>query len=398
MHVALKVPSRLLLLSVVLALFAGCPEPTPTPDGGDDPVEDAGTNPGDDAGTNPGDDAGTNPGDDAGTNPGDDAGTNPGDDAGVEVPPETKSIAQLRNPAVNGYLAPCPDGQFTDCGDASLHHMVVVTEPYYITGGNNGPLFGMIIADPTEVDGSGRLLPYSGIEVTISPEHPNYPPMLDGYDFAQTPETYEWVNPALVPAPGDVVDLVGQNSLRYGMPQFRFVSSLTKVGTADTVADVTMPLPAQFDGNADAAAVNHPSKLQGGRPSDNVPPSDVVDGYLAVWVELINVETTNACLPSPYTPFGGAEFDRDFGYFLVTGDVEMGDHFEVRFSGRFPEMTPVEDQICANQNLRCGDSRSLGQTFTSLQGVMDIYFDVYRLNPRTVDDYAGATLSMDMCP
>jgi len=305
----------------------------------------------------------------------------------------TKGIAQLRNPLVDGYVAPCPDGQFSGCGQAVLANMVVITEPYYISGGDNGPLFGMIIADPAEVDGDGRLLPYSGIEMTISPEHPQYTPTITGFDFAQDSETYEWVNPDQVPAPGDVINLSGQNASYYGMPQFRFVSELTKVEGSE----IAMPLPALFDGTVAEDAANYSGKLKGGRPDQSIAPAPEVDSFLAVYVELANVTTTNACYPSPYTPQGGTEFERDFGYYLVTGDVEIGDRFRTGFSGRFPEMTDAADQICANQMNRCGDNRAADQTFTALRGVVDISFDVYRVHPRSTDDIEGITLSTEMC-
>ncbi|MCP4498866.1 MAG: hypothetical protein GY822_02730 [Deltaproteobacteria bacterium] len=217
-----------------------------------------------------------------------------------------------------------------------------------------------------------------------------------------------------------MVSLQGQNASFYGMPQFRFVSSLTKDGTTDTVDNVTMPLPAQFDGSVDAAAANHSSRLKGGRPVLQIPPSAEVDGYLAVWVELINVATTNACYGSPYTPTDGSEYQRDFGYFLVTGDVEIGDRFYAGFAGRFADGTDSAAQSCDDtrcddtrcddtrcddtrcddtrcDDTRCGDNRSTDNVFTSISGVMDIGFDVYRLHPRTINDVQGVTLSTAVC-
>ena len=303
------------------------------------------------------------------------------------------SIPQLLNPTVDGYVAPCPDGQFTGCGDAVLANMVVITAPYFITESDtNGPLYGVIIADPTEVDADGRLKAYSGIEITLSPDHARFPPVFNGYDFTQDADRNFT---GTVPAPGDVVTVQGQNFRFYGMPQLGFVSTLTKVGTTDTIDTITMPMPAQFDGAAAVDAPNSPARLKGGRPADSIPPSAEVESYLGVWVELINVNTTTDCYGSPYTPSGGSEYDRDFGYFLVTGDVEIGDRFRAGFAGRFPQGTDDAAQSC--EDTRCGDNRSTDNVFTSISGVVDINFDVFRVHPRTIADVQGVTLSTEVC-
>ena len=47
---------------------------------------------------------------------------------------------------------------------------MVTSTTYFISRGNRGPLYGFFVADPTAVDDDGRLLPNSGLLVTIQPE------------------------------------------------------------------------------------------------------------------------------------------------------------------------------------------------------------------------------------
>jgi hypothetical protein len=175
---------------------------------------------------------------------------------------------------------------------------------------------------------------------------------------------------------------------------------------------VTVPLPARFDGTADAASDRHPSRLKGGRPAvtltgltaAEIPGDPAVESWEGVLVELVNVETTDACYPSPYDPSTGDPFLRDFGYFLVTGDAEIGTSFRMdkSFSGYFLNAVVNGDQnkTCENagtetdnpSTMKCEDSRSLGQAFTSLTGIVNFSFDVYRVNPRTEADIAPSSL------
>ncbi len=328
-------------------------------------------------------------------------------------------IPQLLDPTTDGYIAPCPEGQFGGCGNAILENMVVTSEPYFITNGSRGPLFGFFVADPEAVDADGRLLPYSGVLCTMSPEDDTGAIERNDYDFTQEDSfPFDFVDPDAIPKVGDVVNVRGQNSVRFGMPQFRFVSFLEKVGTVDDVDGVDMPLPAQFDPSLAEGDERHPSRLFGGRPevsaeafgaalaSAEIAPDPAVTSWLGVLVEIVNAQTIDACYGTPFNPdaeYGGDSgvddsFLRDFGYFKVSGDVEVGGLLERGFAGYWDdEAVPVINRTCENLEAKCADSRVLDQTFTALTGFMDISFDVYRLNPRSEADFGGVTFVEDTC-
>ncbi|MFZ9888410.1 MAG: hypothetical protein ACO3JL_12985, partial [Myxococcota bacterium] len=152
-------------------------------------------------------------------------------------------------------------------------------------------------------------------------------------------------------------------------------------------------------GALDAGDARHPSRLKGGRPAvtveqggaarDAETPDAAVEGFEGVLVELVNVKTTSACEAYPYSSNDVAAYMRDFGYFRVTGDVEVGDLFQTdpTFGGFWKSVPATStERTCANTANKCEDSRQLDQTFTSLTGIVNISFDVYRLNPRTAAD------------
>lgn len=314
----------------------------------------------------------------------------------------TVTIPQLRDPGAPGYIAPCASDNF-DCAPVQLNNMVVMSETFFISNSmNNGPLFGFFIADPSAVDEAGRALPYSGIQVTISPERSD---VTTTYSFAQDAD-FNWVTPDAAPQPGDVINVNAESSSFFDMAQLRFTSSLEKVGTTDGVEGVTMPLPAQFDGDiADATDPRHPSRLRGGRPAVTVEqggvarpeeaPDAAVESWEGVLVEFINVDTEQACVAYPYSSTENMvpAYMRDFGYWTVTGGAEIGTSYDDSFGGFWKNVAfNTVDRTCENVVNKCQDSRVAGQTFTSLKGIVNYSFGVYRVNPRNVADIQPPSL------
>ncbi|HEY1098999.1 MAG TPA: hypothetical protein VGF99_08720, partial [Myxococcota bacterium] len=275
---------------------------------------------------------------------------------------------------------------------------IVTSPPVFINDNDavRGALFGFYVADAANVDAGGRFGPNSGIFVTVTPGSTAEVTLAGGY--AYTADGRNWADG---PRVGDLVSVSGDHAERFGLPALRFTSRVTKTGTG------TVPLPALFNEGGTNGA--HPvSDLKGGRPDfaagdfpglENVAASPNVGQWEAVLVELQNVETTNACYAQPFAPSGGgAAFARDFGNFLVTGDVEIGDAFRLSqsFGGFFradaPNAIPDTAKTCANVANKCQDSRVAGQEFTSLIGIVDYNFNVNRVNPRTAADITGVTL------
>jgi hypothetical protein len=213
---------------------------------------------------------------------------------------------------------------------------------------------------------------------------------LDGYTYDSA--VRDWPTGPVV---GDLVTITADNADRFGLPNLRNTTRIEKTGTD------TLPLPALFGEGG------HPlADLKGGRPDfaagdfpglEGIAASANVGQWEAVLVELKNVETTNACYAQPFAPATGTPFARDFGNFLVTGDIEIGDAFKLEqsFGGFFRNDDPntIADtaKLCTNLANKCEDSRVAGQLFTSFVGIVDFNFNVNRVNPRTAADITGVS-------
>ncbi|MBL91763.1 MAG: hypothetical protein CMH56_08145 [Myxococcales bacterium] len=311
-----------------------------------------------------------------------------------------KTIPQLRDPAAEGYVETCPYNG--DCAPVALSNMVVVSEAWVLDEDDDSGapyLFGFFVADPTAVNDNGELLAFSGIQVAMAPGASYV--ATNSYTFGgQSDGTF--AKPYSVdyegfPRPGDVVNLSGVSSETWDMAQLRTVTVLEKLGTTDTMADVTMPLPAQFFGGNAETDANHPSVLRGGRPAveaadsggvsrDAVTASTGVESYEGVFVKLLNVETTEECVPYPYN-----DHMHDFGYFEVTGGVEIGGLFDHNYSGYWLNVAfDSTDRTCENTVNKCEDSRESGQVFGFIQGIVNYSYNVYRVNPRFDADIDGS--------
>ncbi len=328
----------------------------------------------------------------------------------------TKTIEQMRNPDATDYTPEC-DFDDDDC-PIFLYENLVVTSPTLVASDDDetgDPIaFGFYVADPLNVNGDGELEPYSGTFVNafvvgngLRENSYSFGRNSDGAPFGDPTEP--GANPADFPQIGDVVSIAGASKPYFGLAQLSDLVILRKEGTVDTLGDVTMPFPAQFD---DATA----GELRGGRPNNsvgpvddfNVTPAADIEQWEAVLVQLNGVQTTDACYPSPYNPGGFTSdpsdaFLSDFGYFLVTGDVEIGTQFnpylDTPFGGYWSGlMFDDPARNCDNTAAKCADSRELGQTFTSLTGVVNFSFDVHRVNPRSAADFQPNTLfAADTC-
>ena len=103
--------------------------------------------------------------------------------------------------------------------------------------------------------------------------------------------------------------------------------------------------------------------------------------YEGVLVRIQNVSVTQTCVE--------ATNGRDFGNFLVTGNVFMGNSFNYDYNG-----DSVSTSMCDMPNIDCScagmsrpnDMRMIGDTFSSITGVMNFSFDDLRLEPRGNDD------------
>ncbi len=321
------------------------------------------------------------------------------DDAVSQSRP-TLTIPQILDPSADGYVAGCPfcPGTTSTCSPSvvQLEGMVVVSPTYYITtSSSRGPTFGVFVADPTAVDGDGRLTPYSGILVSVAPEWSGF--SAGTYAYTHVEGDDEITDAASVPALGDVVTVVGENGGFCGMPQISSVSTITRTGT---VALDAMPKPALFDvAVTDANADGYPGNLKAGHPAVTTTgfesPADAADPDAAKWlgvlVELKGVQTTKACVDSFVSNPNRLQ---DFGYWEVTGGAELGTLFDRTFGGYWKGVEFDGARSCTDAATtgKCEDSRELNQTFTSLSGIVNFSFNVYRVNPRFTADIAPSSL------
>ncbi len=108
--------------------------------------------------------------------------------------------------------------------------------------------------------------------------------------------------------------------------------------------------------------------------------------YQGSLVTIENVSVTEACLES--------NNGKDFGGWVVTGDVQIGTMFFYDYNGRpIPSMVMCEDgEGNPNGACRCtararpDDQRMLGDTFRSITGVVYFSFGAFQLVPRGNQD------------
>ncbi|MCA9551038.1 MAG: hypothetical protein KC933_13475 [Myxococcales bacterium] len=159
-----------------------------------------------------------------------------------------------------------------------------------------------------------------------------------------------------VPQVGNVINVTGQVADFYGSRQLEFPTFEVVNSQTATVAPIVVS-------SADLA-----------RNSGTDNP------YEGVLVEIQDVEVTTVCVE--------ATNGRDFGNFLVTGNVFIGNAFNYAYNGTLVPSTMCDagvDCSCAGMT-RPDDNRTLGDRFTRITGVMNFSFDDMRLEPRGDDD------------
>jgi hypothetical protein len=297
----------------------------------------------------------------------------------------TNSVTDLND----GTVARCDFDAAGDC-PAFIEDAVVVS-PVIFDDDDRFPRFLFWVADANGKDADGRLLPKSGVMVSVLK---NTPPA-GSYNFAQDGD-FNFL-PGSAPEIGDVISMGGRNTEDFEQGEFEALDITKTTTTTETPAKAV--LPALFGtGGRDAA------ELKGGRPDaadgdfpglEGITAAANITDWQGVLVELKDVTTTEACYAQVFDPnrnATGDAFARDFGNFLVTGDVEIGDLFRLDQSfGGFFDSTRVpdnEDKTCANVAQKCEDSRVDGQTFTKLVGIVNFSFNVHRVNPRDAADLA----------
>ena len=290
--------------------------------------------------------------------------------------------------------------------------------PYY--------MFGFYVADPSAVDGDGRLLPWSGVKVTVIPgtrwvrgsecdglegdallNCGNAGSISQSFDtnysfagfFAKDTTSQDLSNG--FPEIGDVITLVGEPAEYYDMTQIGRLETLNKSSnTADSGSAITQPLPALFDGDVSTITSGLPRIPVSGDPEVRaaLPEGAQAEAYEGVLIELRNVQTLDACVDYPYN--NDPAQMQDFGYFRVAGSsettshlgVEIGTFFKHEWGGwwRSPNSggPAYSERTCANTVNKCDDYRHPGQAFTSIVGLFDFSYDVHRLEPVQFNDLA----------
>lgn len=162
------------------------------------------------------------------------------------------------------------------------------------------------------------------------------------------------MNAANVPQVGQRIDITGQAIDFFDGRQVQFSDwTITNTDTASVAAVVVAA--------ADVART-----------------SNAANAYEGVLVQIENVSVTNACVE--------ASNGTDFGNFLVTDDVFLGNGFDYDYNGmRCPDGT---DCSCAGMS-RPGDMRALMDGFASITGVMHYAFGDMRIEPRGNADFVA---------
>lgn len=164
-----------------------------------------------------------------------------------------------------------------------------------------------------------------------------------------------------LPAVGNKIDITGEAIEYFGGTQVQF-SDWTVVDT-----NTSSVSPVVVDGTAIART------------------TDGANAYEGVLVQVANPSVTERCVDSSVS--GN---DRDFGNFLLTGDVFVGNAFTYAYNGDnvSSSMCGMIDCSCAGMS-RPNDMRMMGDTFSSVTGVMNYSFNVLRLEPRDDADLAN---------
>lgn len=299
------------------------------------------------------------------------------------------TLAQIINPNSKSGIGACIKKQGVDCQLHEFKQLQVISETFIVKKDKEGGdrhLYGFYAVDPEELGEDGRLGPYSGIKVVVSPHSRR----LDS-------DIYFLGEEVKFPKVGDLLSLSGEVQRFYGEPQ---LTMLTKMQFLKN--DETLPEPALFDGNLEESDSKHPQVLASERKAlsidaetvSQVDRGELVSAYIGTLVEVKNVETVEAC-SAIALPFKGPTSLSDFGNFRITGNIEVGTLFRHGFGGLWPKKMANGSKTCALRKEKCQDSRAEGQVFERIVGIIDLSFGVHRLQPRTDKDFSPDSLFVE---
>lgn len=297
-------------------------------------------------------------------------------------------VVAIQDPANAQNLPHCVAP--AQCDLVRLTNMVVVSYVRVADKDNAGKasLYSVFIQDPTALDANGEPLEYSGVKVVFARTGLQSTFPFTTYGTDNFPDTRD--HPDDWPKPGDIITLEGTPQEYFDMTQVGMIRVLNKVGT---VMDATLPFATVPKAKAmEGAAL---SGLAAGNVGvvdcpalQTVPPGGDNEKWEGVLVEARNVSTTAACVPTPNnSTVAPSCIAPDFGYFRITGDVEVGTGQGVFYADRCPTGSTC---TCGGATVLPNDTRMLGQNFTSITGVMDYSFSVFRLSPRVPEDLVAA--------
>jgi hypothetical protein len=289
------------------------------------------------------------------------------------------TVVQVQDPANAATLPHCIAP--AECDPIRLTNMVVVSAPRVSDrdAAGKATLFSVFVQDPTAVDANLEPLPYSGVKLVFGRTN-----IQSGYTFVvygmqDFPDTRD--NPTTWPMPGDIITVEGSIQEYFDMTQVGNINAITKVGTtADNPLPIAaVPVAKRF---SDPTAL---AGLAGGRNGadmcvEPVTPGGESEKWESVLLKLENVTTTLACVPTA-TNFTQppACVQPDFGYFQVTGGVEIGTGQGTFFADR----CAVTTCTCDGADRVPNDRRLAGKVYTSITGVYEYSFSVFRVNPRS---------------
>lgn len=248
-------------------------------------------------------------------------------------PQVLRTIAAIQDPSDPGApVAGCTQMGTVTTGQCARAEIrgVVVTA---VEGFITRDLRALWVQDPGDVDGR-----FAGVKVVYRTNSP-------------------------VPAVGQVVDVDGEVVEFQGNTQIRF-ATLTPTGGTGTITPRVISPPGLISRSSPSSAREYEGTL----------------------VRILGVTVEQACFEDTS--------QRDFGYWTVTGDVQLGIAFQYGYNGSPRPGTvmcldaggnPTGLCTCAARS-RPNDLRRVGDTFQSITGVMDYAFDTHVLQPRDAND------------
>jgi hypothetical protein len=293
------------------------------------------------------------------------------------------TVQQVQDPANAASLPHCVPP--SECDPIAMTNLVV-TSPVRVAdkdGAGVAVLYAVYVQDASALDGNAEPLPYSGVRLVFPGKAKlDTTFALTTYGDFSFPDTRD--HPEEWPAMGDVIAVEGSPQEYFDMTQVG-LWKMNKLGTVTSLA-LTAPKGKSFAGDALAGiATGHPGVTDCESPTPAGPDAEKWEGVL---LTLQGVTTTLACVPTTtYNTSAPSCVMPDYSYFQVTGGVEIGTSQGWFAVGQCPTGVTC---TCDGPDRRPNDTRALGQNFTSITGIYDYTYSVYRLNPRGASDVVVA--------